>query len=75
MHHEVLYVPDGYITAWFIWQLHGDTEAAKAFIGDSLEIIDHCVPLNQKNILMDGMDYIHHQLYSKPESSDEHIPP
>lgn len=30
---------DGYLTAWFMWQLQGDTEAAKAFIGDSPEIM------------------------------------
>lgn len=36
-HNEVLYAPDGYITAWFMWQLQGDEEAAKAFVGDDAE--------------------------------------
>jgi hypothetical protein len=29
---------DGYITTWFMWQLQGYAEAAKAFIGDNPEI-------------------------------------
>ncbi|HIV67718.1 MAG TPA: hypothetical protein IAA32_02490 [Candidatus Butyricicoccus stercorigallinarum] len=41
VHNEVLYKPDGYITAWFMWQLQGDVEAAKAFIGDSPEILSN----------------------------------
>ena len=41
VHNEVLYKPDGYITAWFMWQLQGDEEAAKAFIGDSPEILNN----------------------------------
>lgn len=32
---------DGYMTAWFMWQLQGDEEAAKAFIGDAPEIINN----------------------------------
>lgn len=38
-HGEVLYKPDGYTMAWFMWQLQGDTEAAQAFIGDKPEIL------------------------------------
>ena len=38
VHNEVLYAPDGYTTAWFMWHLQGDSEAAKAFTGDSPEI-------------------------------------
>lgn len=38
-HNEVLYRPDGYVTAWFMWQLQGDEEAAKAFTGDSPEVL------------------------------------
>ncbi len=37
-HGEILYSVDGYVTAWFMWQLQGDSEAAKAFIGDNPEI-------------------------------------
>ena len=44
-HGEILYSVDGYVTAWFMWQLQGDTEAAKAFTGDSPEIMSN--PLYQ----------------------------
>ena len=44
-HGEMLYSVDGYVTAWFMWQLQGDEEAAKAFIGDSPEIMNN--PLYQ----------------------------
>lgn len=37
-HGAVLYSTDGYVTAWFMWQLQGDEEAAKAFCGSSAEI-------------------------------------
>jgi len=37
-HGQMLYSADGYVTAWFMWQLQGDEEAEKAFIGDSPEI-------------------------------------
>ena len=37
-HGEILYSVDGYVTAWFMWQLQGDNEAAKAFIGDVSEL-------------------------------------
>ncbi len=30
---------DGYMTAWFMWQLQDDEEAAKAFIGDNAELL------------------------------------
>ena len=39
VHHEVLYKPDGYTMAWFMWQLQGDSEAGKAFIGNQPEIM------------------------------------
>ena len=38
VHNEVLYMANGYVVAWFMWQLQGDTEAANAFIGTSPEI-------------------------------------
>lgn len=39
VHNEVLYAPDGYVTAWFMWQLQGDQNAAKAFVADKAEIL------------------------------------
>lgn len=36
-HNEVLYSANGYVTAWFMWQLKGDEYAAKAFSGDNAE--------------------------------------
>lgn len=39
VHNEVLYAPDGYVTAWFMWQLQGDQNAAKAFAGGKAEIL------------------------------------
>lgn len=37
-HNEVLYAADGYVTAWFMWQLQGDENAARAFVGTEAEI-------------------------------------
>lgn len=47
-HHEVLYRPDGYVMAWFMWQLQGDEEAAKAFIGENPEIMNNELYQDQK---------------------------
>jgi len=30
---------DGYLTAWMLYQLKGDDEAAKVFIGEDAEIL------------------------------------
>lgn len=38
-HGDMLYSADGYVTAWFMWQLQGDQGAATAFTGDSPEIL------------------------------------
>lgn len=38
-HGETLYKADGYVTAWFMYYLQGDNEAAKAFIGENPEIL------------------------------------
>ena len=38
-HGQMLYFADGYVTAWFLWQLRGDTEAAKAFVGENAELL------------------------------------
>lgn len=37
-HAQMLYEADGYVTAWFCWQLMGDEHAAAAFTGDSPEL-------------------------------------
>ena len=44
-HGETLYSANGYVIAWFMWQLQGDEEAAKAFTGDNPEIMNN--PLYQ----------------------------
>ncbi|RGC16910.1 hypothetical protein DW855_10960 [Faecalibacterium prausnitzii] len=38
-HGKMLYSADGYVTAWFMWYLKGDTEAAKVFTGDAPELL------------------------------------
>lgn len=38
---------DGYMTAWFMWQLQGDEEAAGAFIGTSPEILNNALYQDQ----------------------------
>lgn len=40
-HGYMLYSADGYVTAWFMWQLQGDEDAAKAFIGDKPELMNN----------------------------------
>lgn len=40
-HGEVLYSEDGYVTAWFMYFLKGDQDAAKAFFGDDAEILNN----------------------------------
>ncbi len=37
-HGQMLYSADGYVTAWFMWQLQGDEIASKAFVGENPEI-------------------------------------
>ena len=44
-HGEMLYAADGYVTAWFMWHLQSDTDAAKAFIGEAPELLTN--PLYQ----------------------------
>ena len=38
-HGQMLYSGDGYVTAWFMWQLRGDETAAAAFLGENAEIL------------------------------------
>ena len=40
-HGKMLYSPDGYVTAWFMWHLQGDQDAAKVFVGERPEILDN----------------------------------
>ena len=40
-HNEVLQRADGYMTAWMLYQLKGDQEAAKVFAGDDCEILNN----------------------------------
>lgn len=40
-HGEMLYCGDGYMTAWFLWQLQEDETAKKVFLGDRAEILDN----------------------------------
>ncbi len=47
-HGQMLYSADGYVTAWFMWKLQGDTEAAKAFIGENPEILRNELYQDQK---------------------------
>ncbi len=47
-HGEMLYSADGYITAWFMWQLQGDEVAGQAFIGDSPEIATNTLYQEQR---------------------------
>ncbi len=47
-HGDMLYVCDGYVTAWFMWQLQDDEEASKAFIGDNPELLNNKLYQDQK---------------------------
>lgn len=40
-HGQMLYFADGYVTAWLCWQLQGDETAAKAFVGESPELLQN----------------------------------
>lgn len=37
-HSQMLYIPDGYMTAWFLYTLTNDNEAKQIFSGDSSEL-------------------------------------
>lgn len=53
-HNEVLYAADGYVTAWFMWQLQGDERAARAFVGDDAEILTNPCYQDQQAALPEG---------------------
>ena len=47
-HGKMLYSADGYVTAWFLWYLQGNDEAAKVFSGDSAELLENPLYSNQQ---------------------------
>ena len=47
-HPEMLFSADGYVTAWFMWFLQDDKEAAKAFIGEKPELLTNPLYRDQK---------------------------
>lgn len=40
-HGKMLYSADGYVTAWFMWQLQDDQDAARAFVGENPELLNN----------------------------------
>lgn len=52
-HGQMLYAADGYVTAWFMWQLQGDEDASKAFTSDNPEIMQNKLYQDQKIDLTD----------------------
>ena len=44
----MLYSADGYVTAWLMWRLKGDAEAAKAFSGESAELLRNALYQDQR---------------------------
>ena len=40
-HDHMMYSAGGYVIAWFRWQLMGDEEAAKAFVGEMPELLSN----------------------------------
>jgi len=50
-HGQMLYSADGYVTAWFMWLLQDDQEAAKAFVGESPELMSNPLYQDQKSDL------------------------
>lgn len=47
-HGEMLYVGDGYVTAWLMCHLQNDQEAAQAFIGKDAELLQNSLWQDQK---------------------------
>ncbi len=47
-HGVMLYSADGYVTAWFMWQLQGDEYAAGAFTGEKPEMMNNNLYQDQK---------------------------
>ena len=55
-HGDMLYSADGYVTAWFMWQLLGDSEAAKAFVGNNPELLSNAMYQDQRIDLVPESD-------------------
>ncbi|MCR5491053.1 MAG: alpha/beta hydrolase [Bacilli bacterium] len=47
-HGHMLYSADGYATAWFMWKLQNDENAAKGFIGENAELLQNSLYSDQK---------------------------
>ena len=47
-HGQMLYSADGYVTAWFRWQLMSDEYAASAFTGEHPEILNNKLYQDQR---------------------------
>ena len=47
-HDQMMYSAGGYVIAWFRWQLMGDNDAAKVFIGDSPELQNNSLYQDQR---------------------------
>lgn len=47
-HKKTQYSEDGYVMAWFMWQLQGDEEAAEAFAGETPEIMNNKLYQDQR---------------------------
>ena len=50
-HGETLYSANGYVCAWFMWQLQNDEEAAKAFTGNTPEIMANALYTDQQSTI------------------------
>ena len=48
-HGDMLYQADGYVTAWLMWHLQGDADAAKAFTGSDPELMRNSLYQDQRN--------------------------
>ncbi|MCR5295611.1 MAG: alpha/beta hydrolase [Lachnospiraceae bacterium] len=47
-HPDMLTFADGYMTAWFMWQLQGDEDAAEAFTGEAAELTSNALYQDQR---------------------------
>lgn len=47
-HDDMLYKAEGYVTAWFMWQLQDDEEASEVFIGDNPELLNNKLYQDQR---------------------------
>lgn len=47
-HQHMLYSANGYAIAWFMWQLQGNEEVSKAFVGNSPELLNNNLYHDQK---------------------------